>query len=81
MNLISVFLLLAAFGVLIYAAVSHWNDSNRRKKMKQKEAVLINEQGVSPHGATLSHGMCENLSTGELVHDQKESLLWYKRLL
>lgn len=56
------------------------SDSKQRKDMNRREEILRNA-GVTPYGSTLSHGMCINQRTGELVADQKQSTVWYKRLV
>lgn len=56
------------------------HDSATRKRMKAKEDTL-NNIGVTAYGSTLSHGMVYHKKTEEIKADQKESLMWYRRLL
>jgi hypothetical protein len=56
------------------------SDSKQRSGMKNKE-LNLEKAGISPYGSTLSHGMCINTKTNKLVADQKESVMWYKRLV
>jgi hypothetical protein len=56
------------------------SDSKQRSGMKLKE-VALDRAGINPYGSTLSHGMCINTKTNKLVSDQKESVMWYQRLV
>lgn len=62
---------------LLFSAL--WNQG-QRKKMKAKEYNL-RRAGITPYGSTLSHGMCIDTNTNKIVSDQKESIMWYKRLI
>ncbi|WP_339087314.1 hypothetical protein [Shewanella chilikensis] len=58
---------------------AHWN-KRQRNNMKAKEKNL-RRAGITPYGSTLSHGMCIDTRTNTIVSDQKESIMWYKRLI
>lgn len=62
---------------ILYSAI--WNQ-NQRKQMKEIENNL-RRAGITPYGSTLSHGMCIDTKTNRLISDQKESIMWYKRLI
>ena len=55
-------------------------DRRQRNKMKAVEKRLHNA-GVTPYGATLTHGMYLDLDKDCIVQDQKESVAWYRRLI
>lgn len=55
------------------------SDCLQRKRMIDKKARL-EERGVTPNGATLTHGMYLD-ANNKIVADQKESIAWYKRLI
>ncbi len=80
MSLISVLLIIVALGYFIYSVVTFASDLKIRSGMKRVENELY-EDGVSPKGSSLSHGMKINTLTGCIHHDEKQSLIWYKRLL
>ncbi|MCJ8313396.1 MAG: hypothetical protein MJK11_10570 [Pseudomonadales bacterium] len=56
------------------------SDISQWLRMKKKEKAFL-AAGITPSGSTLSHGLCIDLETGELVSDEKETLEWYRRLL
>lgn len=74
--IISIAGLAIAANFLLYSI----SDSKQRNKMKRKE-INLEKAGISPYGSTLSHGMCINTKTNRLVADQKESAMWYQRLV
>jgi lipopolysaccharide export LptBFGC system permease protein LptF len=74
--IISIVSLSVAVNYFLYALA----DSKQRDGMKQKE-INLKKAGITPYGSTLSHGMYINTKTNKLVADQKESVMWYKRLV
>jgi len=80
MSVWSIVFIVFAIGLLLYTAISLYTEIALRVKMKKREK-LLREAGVSPHGSSLSHGMCINEKTGKIESDQKESYIWYKRLI
>lgn len=70
-----------AAGIYIaYVVLTALRDVRLRMKMKKREKQL-RDAGVTPYGSTLSHGICVNKKTGKFKADQRESLMWYKRLI
>lgn len=67
------------FGMFIYSVIKSIIEYKLILKMRKKENEL-RELGVTPLGSSLAHGMCVNKETGEIEHDQIESISWYKRL-
>lgn len=80
MPTLSVALGIVALGVFAYLAMKFAGEWQLRSKMMEK-ADRLERQGVKPAGSSLSHGMCVNKQTSELIPDQMESLVWYKRLM
>ncbi|PMG77315.1 hypothetical protein BCU84_10925 [Shewanella sp. 10N.286.51.B7] len=78
----TILIILTVIGFTIAANIfisAFWNH-NQRNKMKKKESDL-RKAGITPYGSTLSHGMCIDTRTNKLISDQKESIMWYKRLI
>lgn len=79
MDILKFVILSTAIAYTFYITVSFVINRSRKKMMKKRDEQLRDE-GVSPYGSSLSHGMYVNRD-GKIVSDQKESLIWYKRLL
>lgn len=79
MKLLIIICFIVFVGYTIYRTVYLYQNYMRVKTMKAKENEL-EEEGVTPYGGSLSHGLSLDES-GRYVHESKESLLWYKRLL
>jgi len=80
MSTLSVALGIVALGVFAYLAFKFAGEWQLRNKMMQK-ADRLERQGVKPAGSSLSHGMCLHKKSANIVPDQMESLVWYKRLM
>ena len=80
MSVWSIVLVIFAIGLFLYTIISSYTEVALRRKMKKREKFL-REAGISPHGSSLSHGMCIDKKTKKIHSDQKESYIWYKRLI
>lgn len=79
MDVIPLLLFLTAFAYTFYVTVK-FIINNKRKRMMKKREQQLRDEGVSPYGSSLSHGMYVD-QNGNINSDQKASLIWYKRLL
>lgn len=80
MSVWSIIFIIVAIGLFLFTVISFYTEFSLRKKMKNREK-LLKKSGISPHGASLSHGMCIDKNTNKIVSDQRESSIWYKRLI
>lgn len=70
---------IAFISYTIYRTVYLCQNLQRVKAMKRKAEELKQEE-VTPYGSSLSYGLSID-KNGKYVHESKESLIWYKRLL
>jgi hypothetical protein len=80
MSILLIIISIACLSIGANYVLYAFSDSKQRNGMKQKENNL-KKAGITPFGSTLSHGMCINTTNNKLVADQKESVVWYKRLV
>jgi len=80
--MISLSIAMYVFTALLVGISIHFtiHDVLTRMRMKKKESNL-NKIGVTAYGSTLSHGMVYDKISKKIKGDQKESLMWYRRLL
>ncbi len=79
MQLLAIVFLIGITSYAIYRTARLIRTRRRMKFMERKENAL-KEAGVTPYGSSLSYGVSID-SDGRYVHESKQSLIWYKRLL
>ncbi len=75
-----VVILLLGYAVATILLLSTIQDIVWRSRMLKRQKEL-SQNGVHPHGATLSHGISINTRTGQVTSYSRPNLEWYKRLL
>ncbi len=80
MNILLIIGGIFAFAYTLNSLLSVISNKKMRTRMKTKEEHL-RKVGITPYGSTLSHGMYVNTKTNELKADQKQSVMWFKRLI
>lgn len=80
MSILLIIISIVGASVAVNFALYALSDKKQRTAMKYKESNL-KKAGITPYGSTLSHGMYINTKTNKLMQDQKESIMWFKRLV
>ena len=80
MSTVQIIISIIGLFITAFFILDFMSEAIQNYKINKNDRAL-RDNGITPCGSSLAHGMCVNRKTGELVSDQKESIMWYKRLL